>query len=75
MKRREFLKLSSFTAGAALTVMITILAVTSIRARRERARRAAAEKQRLRAELGRTGSHPVVRGKRAPRRSGSRKSK
>ena len=49
-------------AGAALTVMITILAVTSIRARRDRMKRVAAEKQRIKAELGRTGSIPAVKG-------------
>ena len=59
-------------AGAALTVMITILAVTSIRTRRERMKRMAAEKQRIKAELGRTGSFPPVRGGRPPRRSGER---
>ena len=48
-------------AGAALTVMFTILAVTSIRARRDRFRRVAAEKQRIKAELEKTGSIPVVR--------------
>ncbi len=48
-------------AGAALTVMITILAVASLRARRERLRRIAAEKQRVKAELGRTGAVPVVK--------------
>lgn len=48
-------------AGAALTVMITILAVTSLRARRERMKRVAAEKQRIKAELDRTGSFPAVK--------------
>lgn len=48
-------------AGAALTVMLTILAVTSIRARRERLRRVAAEKQRIKTELGKTGSFPAVK--------------
>lgn len=61
-------------AGAALTVMITILAVTSIRARRDRMKRMAAEKQRIKAELGRTGSFPVVTGGRPPRRSNERSS-
>ena len=56
-------------AGAALTVMITILAVTSIRARRDRMKRMAAEKQRIKAELGRTGSFPTVKGGRPPRRN------
>ena len=59
-------------AGAALTVMITILAVTSIRARRERMKRMAAEKQRIKAELGRTGAFPAVRGGHPPRRAGER---
>ena len=59
-------------AGAALTVMITILAVTSIRTRRERMKRLAAEKQRIKAELGRTGSFPAVKGGRPPRRSNDR---
>ena len=48
-------------AGAALTVMLTILAVTSVRARRERLRRVAAEKQRVKAELGKTGTFPPVK--------------
>ncbi len=48
-------------AGAALTMMITILAVASVRARQERLKRLAAEKQRARAELGRTGSVPAVK--------------
>ena len=61
-------------AGAALTVMITILAVTSIRARRDRMKRMAAEKQRIKAELGRTGSFPAVTGGRPPRRSSERSS-
>ena len=59
-------------AGAALTVMITILAVTSIRARRDRLKRVAAEKQRIKAELGRTGSFPAVKAGRASRRSPDR---
>ena len=54
-------------AGAALTVMITILAVTSFRARRDRMKRVAAEKQRIKAELGRTGSFPAVKGGKPPR--------
>ena len=62
-------------AGAALTVMITILAVTSIRARRERLKRVAAEKQRIKAELGRTGSFPAVKAGRKPDRGGSKKNK
>ena len=48
-------------AGAALTVLFTILAVTSVRARRARLRRVAAEKQRIKAELGKTGSIPTVK--------------
>ena len=52
-------------AGAALTVMITILAVASVRARREKMKRIAAEKQRARAEMGRTGAIPAVK---APRK-------
>ena len=48
-------------AGAALTVMITILAVASLRARREKLKRIVEEKQRVRAELGRTGSIPTVK--------------
>lgn len=50
-------------AGAALLVMITILAVASVRARGEKLKRIAAEKQRVRAELGRTGSVPTVKAK------------
>ena len=41
-------------AGAALTVMITILLAASVRARRERKLRIAAEKQRIKDELGKT---------------------
>ena len=48
-------------AGAALTVMITLLAVTSLRARRDRLRRVAAEKQRIKAEMGKTGRVPTVK--------------
>ena len=59
-------------AGAALTVLITILAVTSIRARRERMKRMAAEKQRIKAELGRTGAFPAVKGGHPPRRPNKR---
>ena len=59
-------------AGAALTVMITILAVTSIRSRQERMKRMAAEKQRIKAELGRTGAFPAVKGGRPPRRNSER---
>lgn len=47
-------------AGAALLVMITILAVTSVRSRTEKLR-IAAETQRIKAELGRTGQIPVVK--------------
>ena len=60
-------------AGAALTVMITILAVTSIRARRERIKRMAAEKQRIKDQLGRTGSFPAVKGGRPSRRANERR--
>jgi len=56
-------------AGTALTAMLTILAVTSVRARRERLRRVAAEKQRVKAELGRTGSFPAVK---APKKKTSK---
>ena len=55
-------------AGAALTVMITILVLASVRARRERMKRIAAEKQRVRAELGRTGSIPTVKAPRKKRK-------
>ncbi len=48
-------------AGAALVVMVTLLAVTSLRARRERLKRLAAEKQRIKAEMGKTGSIPAVK--------------
>ncbi len=48
-------------AGVALVVMVTLLAVTSIRARRERLKRLAAEKQRIKAEMGKTGSIPAVK--------------
>ncbi len=48
-------------AGAALIVMVTILAVASLRARGEKLKRLAAEKQRAKAELGRTGSIPAVK--------------
>jgi len=53
--------------------MITILAVTSIRARRERLKRMAAEKQRIKDQLGRTGSFPAVKGGHPSRRSNDRK--
>ena len=43
-------------AGAALTVMITLLAVTSLRARRDRLKRMAAEKQRAKAGLEKAGA-------------------
>lgn len=56
-------------AGAALTVMITILVVASIRARRDRLRRIAAEKQRAKAELERTGRIPTVK---APKKKGKK---
>lgn len=46
-------------AGAALTVMITILVVASVRARRERVKRA--QKQRVKEEMGRTGTIPAVK--------------
>ncbi len=52
-------------AGAALTVMVTLLMVTSLRARHERLKRLAAEKQRAKADLGKTGAVPVVK---APQR-------
>ena len=42
-------------AGVALTVMLTVLVVTSARAHRDRLKRAAVEKQRLKAELGKSG--------------------
>ena len=48
-------------AGAALIVMVTILAVASLRARGEKLKRLAAEMQRAKAELGRTGSIPAVK--------------
>lgn len=57
-------------AGAALLVMITILAVASVRARTEKLQRIAAEKQRVKAELGRTGSIPAVK---APKKKKSKK--
>ena len=60
-------------AGAALTVMITILVVTSLRARRDRLRRVAAEKQRIKAELDRTGSFPTVKPLARKRQQGKRK--
>ena len=48
-------------AGAALIVMVTILAAASVRARAEKRQRLAAEKQRVKAEMGRTGSVPAVK--------------
>lgn len=57
-------------AGAALLVMITILAVASVRSRTERLQRIAAEKQRIKAELGRTGSIPAVK---APKKGKNKK--
>ena len=47
-------------AGATLTALLTILAVTSVRARRERLKRVAAEKQRIKTEMGKTGPYPTV---------------
>ncbi|MBQ8109041.1 MAG: hypothetical protein IJ124_02610 [Clostridia bacterium] len=58
-------------AGAALTVMITIMAVASVRARRERSKRIAAEKQRVKEEMGRTGSIDAV--KTSPKRRNRKK--
>ena len=55
-------------AGAALLVMITILAVASVRARTEKLR-IAAEKQRIVAELGRTGQIPVVKAPKKKKKS------
>ena len=48
-------------AGAALTVMVTLLIVTSLRARHERLKRLAAEKQRAKSDLGKTGAVPGVK--------------
>ena len=48
-------------AGAALTVMITILLAVSLRARRDRRQRAAAEKQRIKEEMGRTNPFVPVK--------------
>ena len=65
---------SSFTvvliaAAAVLLVMFTVLLVTSLRARRDRRRtRIAAEKQRVKEELERTGAASALRGPRRRRR-------
>ena len=50
-------------AGAALTVMITILLVVSVRARRDRKQRIAAEKQRIKEEMGKTNPFTPVKAK------------
>ena len=55
-------------AGAALTAMITILVVASVRARREKLKRIAAEKQRVKAEMGKTGAVPTVKAPRKKRK-------
>ena len=76
MRRRSSVALGFLAliiAGAALTVLITILVVTSLRARRERLRRVAAEKQRIKAELDRTGSFPAVKAPAKKRQQGKRK--
>ena len=57
-------------AGAALTVMFTILLVASLRARRERRARREAERQRIKEELGKTNPSTPVK-----RRRGKRKKK
>lgn len=56
-------------AGTALVVMVTLLAVTSLRARHERMKRLAAEKQRIKAEMGKTGSIPAVKAPARKKRS------
>ena len=48
-------------AGAALFVLFILLLVTSLKQRRGRRARAAAERQRVREELGRTGSYTPVK--------------
>lgn len=48
-------------AGAALTVMFTILLIASVRARRERRQRIAAEKQRIKEEMGKTNPFTPVK--------------
>lgn len=55
-------------AGAALTVMITILLVVSVRARRDRKQRIAAEKQRIKEEMGRTNPFTPVKAKPAKKK-------
>ena len=59
-------------AGAALIVMITILAAASVRARAEKRQRLIAEKQRIKAEMGRTGSVPAVK---SPKKKKSNRNK
>ena len=60
-------------ASAALVSMITILLITSLRARRERRMRIAAQRQRAREELGKTNAFTPVRtsGKRRKKKSGA----
>lgn len=48
-------------AGTALTVMFTILLVTSLRARRARRQRIAAERQRIKEEMGRTNPFTPIK--------------
>lgn len=49
-------------ASVALAVMFTILLVASLRARRERRQRIAAEKQRIKEEMGKTNPFTPVKG-------------
>ena len=60
-------------ASAALVSMITILLITSLRARRERRMRIAAQRQRAREELGKTNAFTPVRtsGKRRKKKGGA----
>ena len=55
-------------AGAALTVLITVLLLASVRARRDRKQRIAAEKQRIKEELGKTNPFTPVKAKPAKKK-------
>ncbi len=55
-------------AGAALTVLITVLLLASVRARRDRKQRIAAEKQRIKEEMGKTNPFTPVKAKPAKKK-------
>ena len=65
MARWDFGLDSPNKAAAVLVFLLLPLLALSVRARREKMKRIAAEKQRARAEMGRTGAIPAVK---APRK-------